>query len=158
MVPDQGGTRKLVAITASIEYVADNLAAVHGAMHARLGGARGGAGSQSQGSLVSFGRRVSAMNFVTFAMAMCDIMHGHILPLAFVAQASDVGALEVWRRSSAASGGLGLAVDHLRQAQVRGSFVAKGAGPSSGAGVGVSATPVFLRSLPRFFLPAGFRL
>ena len=74
VVPDQGGTRKLVAITASIEYVADNLAAVHGAMHARLGGARGAAGSQSQGSLVSFGRRVSALNFVTFALAVCDVM------------------------------------------------------------------------------------
>ena len=39
-VPDQGGNRKMVALAASIRYAAENLHAVHGSLHARLGLAR----------------------------------------------------------------------------------------------------------------------
>ena len=41
VVPDQGGTRSAVAIAKSIEYVTENLEALHVAMHARQGGASG---------------------------------------------------------------------------------------------------------------------
>jgi len=100
-MPDQGGTRKIVSLANSIEFVVGHLAAVHGSMHARMGMARATVGSQSQGSLVEMGRRVAAMNFVSFSLALCDIMAGCVVPLALVAQASDIGALSVWRRVEA---------------------------------------------------------
>ena len=42
VMPDQGGTRKVVAIAMSLDYVVPNLPAVTAAMHARLGLARAG--------------------------------------------------------------------------------------------------------------------
>ena len=42
VMPDQGGTRKIVAIAMSLDYVVQNLPAVTAAMHARLGLARAG--------------------------------------------------------------------------------------------------------------------
>ena len=60
---------------------------------------------------------MAATNFVMFAVAVSDVLRGHIVPIALVAQRSDVGALEVWRRTAAASEGLSRAGDHLRQVE-----------------------------------------
>ena len=106
VVPDQGGTRKVVAIASSIQYVTRNLEAIHAGIHARLGLARGGASAQSQHSLIELSRRVSAMNFVMFSLAVDDILQGHVSPLALAAQVSDAGALGVWRRASSTPAGL----------------------------------------------------
>ncbi len=80
-----------MAIAAPIEHVTQNLVALHAAMRARLRLARGGTPSQSQQSLIELGRRVSAMNFVMFGLAVDDALQGHIVPLALVAQIGDVG-------------------------------------------------------------------
>ena len=61
----------------------------------------------------ALGRRVSALNFVAFALAAGDVLQGHVVPLALVAQQSDVGALSVWRRTASCQGGLVKAIAAL---------------------------------------------
>ena len=106
VIPDQGGTRKIVAIANSIQHVVQHLAAVHGSMHARLGLARDGTGAQSQRYLIDLGRRTSSMNFVMFALAVDDVLRAYIVPLALAAQATQSGALSVWRRVAECTAGL----------------------------------------------------
>ena len=70
-------------------------------------------GGQSQEYLVEMERRVSAMYFAMFALAVDDALQAHVVPLAHVAQKGAAGALEVWRRAAAAKDGPALASAQL---------------------------------------------
>jgi len=94
---NQGGTRMIVAITRSIDYVTENLRRLTGGMRARLGLARASRTAQAQHHLIDVGRRLTATNFVMFAVGLSDILTDTVVPLALVAQKDAVGALEVWR-------------------------------------------------------------
>ena len=113
VLPDQGGTRKIVAVAGSVDYIVTNLPALIASMHARLGLARSRKTAQSVGSLVDMGRRLSALNFVAFALAAADVLQRHIVPLALVAQQNDIGALSVWRRTASCQASLGEALATL---------------------------------------------
>ena len=113
VLPDQGGTRKIVAVAGSVDYIVTNLPALIASMHARLGLARSRKTAQSVGSLVDMGRRLSALNFVAFALAAADVLQRHIVPLALVAQRNDIGALSVWRRTASCQASLGEALATL---------------------------------------------
>ena len=51
---------------------------------------------------------------MAFALAAGDVLQGHVVPLALVAQQSDVGALSVWRRTASCQDGLVKAIAALR--------------------------------------------
>ena len=52
-------------------------------------------GGQSKGSLISTGRRISALNFIVFAVAVGDHLRKRIVPLACRAQQDHVGSWEM---------------------------------------------------------------
>ena len=108
-----GGTRKIVAVAGSVEYMALNLPALIGSMHARLGLSRSGSSAQSVASLVQLGRRLSAVNFVAFVLAAADVLKRHVVPLALLAQKNDVGAFSVWRRTASCQASIGEALAML---------------------------------------------
>ena len=87
-VPDQGGSRKVVALTSTVEHLLKTCRTFHAAMHARMGQATGpdGRGSQSQKKLMDVGRQLSALNFMVFLVGTGDVMRGCVVPLAMKSQ------------------------------------------------------------------------
>jgi hypothetical protein len=93
-VPDQGGSRKVIALVQTVDHLLKNLKTFHAAMHARIGQAEGAnrRGGQTKGALINVGRRVSALNFVVFTTAVRDLLRKRISPLAHKAQQVNIGA------------------------------------------------------------------
>ena len=86
-VPDQGGTRKIVALGNTVEHLLKTHRTLHAALHARMGQMKdGGRGKQSMSKLIDVGRQVSALDFVTFTVGVGDILRTCITPLALGAQ------------------------------------------------------------------------
>lgn len=86
-VPDQGGSRKVVALARCVSRLLESLPAYQAGLHARRGQAESRRGSQSKAHLVSIGRRVTALGFVVFAVAVNDVLKQRVVPLALRAQA-----------------------------------------------------------------------
>lgn len=86
-VPDQGGTRKVVALARSVSRLLQSLPAYQAGLHARRGQAEERRGSQSKAHLVAIGRRVTALSFVVFAVAVNDVLKMRVAPLALRSQA-----------------------------------------------------------------------
>jgi hypothetical protein len=99
-VPDQGGSRKVVALANTVRHLLKTLKIVHGGMHARIASTQRPSGEAKRGSqtvhsLVEIGRRMSQVNFVTFLLALDDGMHARVVPLANLSQRVDYGASEM---------------------------------------------------------------
>ena len=101
-VPDQGGTRKVIALANTIEHLLNNQKTFHAAMHARIAQSesmkqegRKHHGSQSKTALIRTGRRISALNFIVFSVAVGDHLQKRIVPLASKAQKAGVGSWEM---------------------------------------------------------------
>ena len=96
-VLDQGGSRKVVALIRIVEHLLKNMKVFHAGIHVRIGQAEGAhrRGSQTKGGLINVARRISALNFVSFALAVGDALHKNIAPLALKAQRVEVGAGEM---------------------------------------------------------------
>lgn len=87
-VPDQSGTRKAVALARTVERLLQSLRTYQAGLHARRGQAEGHRrGAQSKTHLVSVGRRVTALNFVAFVVALSDVLRARVVPLAMRSQA-----------------------------------------------------------------------
>ena len=88
-VPDQSGTRKVVALARTVERLLQSLKTYQAGLHARRGQAEGPGrrGAQSKMHLVNVGRRVTALNFVTFLVALSDVLRTRVVPLAMRSQA-----------------------------------------------------------------------
>ena len=98
-VPDQGGSRKVIALANTIEHLLNNQKTFHAAMHARIAQAesakeegRTSKGSQTKTHLIRTGRRISALNFIVFSVAVGDHLQERIVPLASKAQQVGVGS------------------------------------------------------------------
>ena len=90
-VPDQGGSRKVVALASTVEHLLKTGRTFHAAFHARIGQSKQvdgckGRGSQSQKKLMDVARQMSALNFTVFLVGTGDIMRGCIVPLAMSSQ------------------------------------------------------------------------
>ena len=101
-VPDQGGSRKVIALANTIEHLLTNQKTFHAAMHARIAQAESvkeegqkSKGSQTKTSLIGTGRRISALNFIVFSAAVGDHLQKRIVPLASKAQKAGVGSWEM---------------------------------------------------------------
>ena len=105
-VPDQGGGRKVTALTHAVTHLTSNLKAFSGGMHARLGAARGPdkSGAQSITRLIGVGRRLLDVNFVVFALAVGDTLRVRICPFAGVAQVVDATGMQAGGRCNIRSG------------------------------------------------------
>ena len=75
-VPDQGGTRKVIALANTIEHLLNNQKTFHAAMHARIAlseslkqEGRKHHGSQSKTALIRTGPRISVLNFIAFSFS-----------------------------------------------------------------------------------------
>ena len=110
-VPDQGGTRKIVALAHTVDHLLRSLKTFQAALHARRGQGEGTGrrGTQTKAHLISVGRRLTALNFVTFLVAVRDLLQTQVTPLALKAQAVEVTPWEMDRLCQST-------VDHLRQA------------------------------------------
>ena len=85
-VPDQGGTRKVVALIHTIDHLCRSYRSFHGALVARRGQMEGGRGAQTKTHLVAVGRRLSDAGFVAFILAAGDVLRLQVQPLALQAQ------------------------------------------------------------------------
>ena len=79
-VPDQGGTRKIVALANTVEHLLKMHRTLHAAMHARIGQSRAGRSSKSVSQLLDVGRQISALDFVTFSIGCGDVLKTCITP------------------------------------------------------------------------------
>ena len=100
-VPDQGGTRKVVALARTVESLLKSLKTYQAGLHARRGQGEAAdrRGSQTKKHLVDIGRRVTALNFITFAVAMSDMLRNRVVPLALKSQAIGGASWELDRLS-----------------------------------------------------------
>ena len=116
-VPDQGGSRKVVALAATVGHLVKNLKSFIAGLHARIGQAEGPArrGSQTKKSLIKTGRRVSALNFVTFLVAMRDVLGQSVVPLALKSQKVDISAAQMEMQCRAARAEFSAHRGHLSQ-------------------------------------------
>ena len=98
-VPDQGGSRKVVALANTIEHLLKTMKTFHASLHARVGQTEGAQrrGAQSKIGLINVGRRISALNFITFTLTVGDVMQKRIVPVALRSQQVDVGSWEMDR-------------------------------------------------------------
>ena len=85
-VPDQGGTRKIVALANTVEHLLKMHRTFHAAMHARLGQRQAGRGTQSLHKLLDVGRQISALDFMAFTIGAGDVLRTCIVPVALQAQ------------------------------------------------------------------------
>ena len=101
-VPDQGGTRKVVALANTVEHLLKMHRTLHAAMHARLGQRKAHRGSQTEQKLVDVGRHIAALGFVTFTLGVGDLFRTCVTPLAMLSQAVEGGsrAMDVACRTS----------------------------------------------------------
>ena len=92
-VPDQGGSRKVVALASTVEHLLKTQKNFHTAMHARIAQSEGAKsrGGQTKGQLINVGRRISALNFIVFMITTGDMLQNRIVPLAMQSQQVDVG-------------------------------------------------------------------
>ena len=84
--PDQGGTRKVVALANTVGHLIKMHRTLHAAMHARIGQSRARRSSQTISHLIDVGRQISALDFVTFVVGVGDVLRTCITPLALQAQ------------------------------------------------------------------------
>ena len=101
-VPDQGGLRKVIALANTIEHLLNNQKTFHAAMHVRIAQSesmkqegRNSKGTQTKTSLIMTGRRISALKFIVFSVAVGDHLQKRIVPLASKAQKAGVGSWEM---------------------------------------------------------------
>ena len=87
-VPDQGGSRKVVALSHTVEHLIKTQRPFHAALHARLGQSHGpdARGKQSGMKLTAVGRQICSVNFVTFLVGTGDIMRSCVVPFALSSQ------------------------------------------------------------------------
>ena len=87
-VPDQRGSRKGIALANTIEHLLDNHKTFHAAMqncHGRL----------RNNPSIRTGRRISALSFIVFSVAVGDHLQKRIVPLASKAQKAGVSSWEM---------------------------------------------------------------
>jgi hypothetical protein len=98
-VPDQGGTRKVVALAHTVDHLLRNMQAFHAALHARRGQGEGakGRGAQTKQHLIQIGRRISNLNFVVFVIFVRDTFQRRVAPIALKAQAVNIASWEMDR-------------------------------------------------------------
>ena len=98
-VPDQGVTRKSMALAHSAANLLTNLRGYCAGRHARLAQSQGNQrkGSQPVGNLIQAGRRLTSINFVTFTLAVQDILKQEITLICLMSEMSSAEAIEVWR-------------------------------------------------------------
>ena len=106
VVPDHGGTRSLQQILARIAFVTRSLESVIAGMHAKLGLAHAHIGTSKIGGLIEQGRRLSSMAFVAFSLAAHDLLDCRLSQLSWLAETTDVGAVQVFRHTQEALAGL----------------------------------------------------
>ena len=85
-VPDQCGTRKVVALANTVEHLIKMHRTLHASMHARIGQSRARRSSQTVSHLIDVGRHISALDFVTFVVGVGDVLRTCVTPLALQAQ------------------------------------------------------------------------
>ena len=98
-VPDQGGTRKVVALARSVANLLTNFTGYCAGMHARLAQSQGNKrkGSQRVGNLVTAGRRLTSMDFVTLTLALQEFLKEELVPICLISETNTMEAIEVWR-------------------------------------------------------------
>ena len=96
-LPDQGGSRKVVQLVRTIQYIMAHMRDLHASLHARIGLTEAGLTSQTKDKLVDVCRRVSEVSFVVYSLAVMDTMQRLIVPLALVAQEDEIRAFAIWR-------------------------------------------------------------
>lgn len=98
-VLDQGGGRKVVALWRTVEQLISSYRTYHGSLHARRGQSEGAdkRGSATKSELVDLGRRFASIGFVTFLIAVADIMSKRVVPLACESQSCATAAWEMDR-------------------------------------------------------------
>ena len=98
-VPDQGGSRKVIALHHTVEHLLKTHRTNHAAMHARIGQAQGPErrGGQTKQRLIEVGRRVSAVNFVTFLVGTADVLKHSVVPIAMMSQEVNVSSVRITR-------------------------------------------------------------
>ena len=97
-VADTGGTRKVVALSQSVANLLQNFDAYVAGMHARRGLVQARKSSQRMGALVDAGRRLTSMNFVSFALVLRDALRLHVAPLCLLSESGRAEATEVWTK------------------------------------------------------------
>ena len=95
-VPDQGGTRKVVALAHTVDHLLRSMRAFHAAMHARRWRPNAH-GAQTKQHLIQVGRRISNLNFVVFVIFVRDAFQCRVAPIALKAQAVNMASWEMDR-------------------------------------------------------------
>ena len=90
----------MVALARTMEHLLKTMTTFHAALHARVAQAHAPDGSVKRGaqtvkSLVEVGRRIAAVNFTFFWLAVGDVLRNRIVPLAMAAQRVEDGAWAV---------------------------------------------------------------
>jgi hypothetical protein len=96
VVPDQGGTRKIVALMRTIRYLISQLRHLHAGLHARIVMRDNGTLKRSLAGLVTVGRRLTSVDFIFFATAVVDCFSQTIERIALQAQNNHAAAVHVW--------------------------------------------------------------
>ena len=71
--------------------------------------------SQKVRTLVSAGRSLTSMNFVTFALSSTDVLGRHIVPLCLLTEQNGVDAADVWRGAQKTFASLGQAISAMAE-------------------------------------------
>ena len=100
-VPEQGGTRKIVALMRTVQYILRNFATLAAAFHARIAQSQGPdrSSSQTTGALIASGRRLTSVDLVMFANVVEDSFRDTVVALALRAQDEETGAVQMWERT-----------------------------------------------------------
>ena len=94
-----GGTRKIVAHSSVPRNILHNYKTYVAALHGRLAWKQSGHGKQSLASLISMGRRLCDVSFVSFLWVFSDILEKVVSPFAVVVQgANEPAALRAAER------------------------------------------------------------
>ena len=98
-VPDQGGTRKCVALARCVANLLRNLPGYAAGMHARMAQTQRGEsrGTQPVGRLLDSGRRLTSMSLVVFALSINDVLVRDITPVCKLSESGSAEAIEVWK-------------------------------------------------------------
>ena len=84
-VPDQGGTRKVVALAHTVDHLLRNMRAFHAC------------GAQTKQHLIRVGCRLSNLKFVAFVIFVRDALRRRVAPIALKAQAVNMASWEMDR-------------------------------------------------------------
>ena len=98
-VPDQGGTRKCVALARCVANLLRNLPGYAAGMHARMAQTQRGEsrGARRVGRLLDSGRRLTSMSLVVFALSINDVLVRDTTPVCKLSESGSAEAIEVWK-------------------------------------------------------------